>query len=170
MPHLRRQLCATAITTRTGVRSTACAEDNLICYKVTISSLNTCSHTVFSSNFRYLAIGKQFTTVLGVNFNESIYNVLRFVAYGKHPVATFNLGFQAIAFQKAHNVIIAELAQSTVQETSVTGNVLDNILQLACVSNITASFTGNKHLFTGLTHFFNNSYICTISSSSNASK
>ena len=170
MPHLRRQLCATAITTRTGVRSTTCAEDNLICYEVTVSSLNTCSHTVFSSNFRYLAIGKQFATILCVNFNEGIYNVLRLVAYREHPVATFNLGFQAIAFQKAHNVIIAELAQSTVQETSVTGNVLDNVLQLACVSNITASFTGNKHLFTGLTHFFNDSYICTIGSSSNASK
>ena len=170
MPHLRRQLRATAITTRTGVRSTACAEDNLICYEVTISSLNTCSHTVFSSNFRYLAIGKQLATVLGVNFNKGIYNVLRLVAYREHPVATFNLGFQAIAFQKAHNVIIAELAQGAVQETSVTGNVLDNVLQLACVSNITASFAGNKHLFTRLTHFFNDSYICTIGSSSNASK
>ena len=170
MPHLRRQLRTAAITTRTGIRCAACTQDNLICSKVTIGSLNTCCHAIFNGNFSYLAIGNQLSTVVSVDFYQSIYYILSLVANGENPIAAFYLGFKTITFQKAHNIIITKQAQCTIQETTVTGNVLNNVLQFACVSNIAATFTGNEHLFTGHTHFFNYSNFCTIGSSRNTCK
>ena len=95
-------------------------------------------------------------------FFKSMGNIPCLVAYGKNPVAPFNLCINTEIIEKSYCILACKAVQSTVKEIRIVGNIIYKVINITVVCYVTASFSRNIYFFADNVVSFKNMYLIAV--------